>query len=138
VQKIKIKLKRLGKKKIQIFSVELQASMKTLKDLITQIVSFEVQRFNEKQDNPSIISFLTPKELDEKSQSGKVSFGDIYKREKVVEDTSIENALLGFKDGLFVVFIDDQEIKNVEDAIDLTTQSEVVFMRLTFLTGTYW
>ncbi|CAA6821283.1 MAG: Unknown protein [uncultured Sulfurovum sp.] len=135
---IEIKLKKLGKKKIKSFSVTLTASVETLKDLITQMVSHEVERFNEKQDNPTITPFLTPVALDTKSKEGKVSFGDLLNQEKAVIEEAIENALLGFKDGLFLVFIDDREIKEIDETIILTAKSEVVFMRLTFLTGTYW
>jgi len=135
---IEIKLKKLGKKKIKSFVVELQGSVETLKDFITQMVRHEVKRFNEKQDNPTIIPFLTPSQLDQKSQNGKVSFGDLYNGEKAIEEESVENALLAFQDGLFVVFVDDREIKEIDETIILTEKSEVVFMRLTFLTGTYW
>lgn len=135
---IEIKLKKLGKKKIKSFVVELQGSVETLDDLIRQMVRHEVKRFNEEQGSPTIIPFLTPSQLDQKSENGKVSFGDLYNGEKAIEEESVENALLAFQDGMFVVFVDDCEIKSLEERLSLTAQSEVVFMRLTFLTGTYW
>lgn len=135
---IQIKLKKLGKKKIKQFEVELQSSVENLEDLIVEIVKSEVKRFNDKQENPSIVSFLSNQAINEQSESGKVSFGDIYNKDKAIEHEAIENALLAHTDGMFVVFVDDEEIKDLKENITITEHSEVVFLRLTFLTGTYW
>lgn len=135
---IQIKLKKLGKKKIKQFEVELQSSVENLEDLIVEIVKSEVKRFNDKQENPSIVSFLSNQAINEQSESGKVSFGDMYNQDKAIEHEAIENALLAHTDGMFVVFVDDEEIKDLKENITITEQSEVVFLRLTFLTGTYW
>ena len=138
MQKINIKLKKLGKKKIKSFEVALRDEVHTLVDLITQMVQNEVERFNESRENPEIVSFLSNQAVIEKAQDGKVGFGDIDNRDKAIESEAIENALLAFKDGLFVVFINDQEIRELNETIKIDELSEVVFMRLTFLTGTYW
>lgn len=135
---IQIKLKKLGKKKIKQFEIELQSSVENLEDLIVEIVKSEVKRFNDKQENPSIVSFLSNQAINEQSESGKVSFGDMYNQDKAIEHEAIENALLAHTDGMFVVFVDDEEIKDLKENITITEQSEVVFLRLTFLTGTYW
>lgn len=135
---IQIKLKKLGKKKIKQFEIELQSSVENLEDLIVEIVKSEVKRFNDKQENPSIVSFLSNQAINEQSESGKVSFGDIHNQDKAIEHEAIENALLAHADGMFVVFVDDEEIKDLKENITITEHSEVVFLRLTFLTGTYW
>lgn len=135
---VQIKLKKLGKKKIKQFEVELQSSVENLEDLIVEIVKSEVKRFNDKQENPSIVSFLSNQAINEQSESGKVSFGDMYNQDKAIEHEAIENALLAHTDGMFVVFVDDEEIKDLKENITITEHSEVVFLRLTFLTGTYW
>ncbi len=138
VETVEIKLKRLGKKRLKSFSVELKEPVKTLRDLIVQIVDNEVDKFNKKLDNANIITFLTEQEIKEQSKDGKVSFGELHNQTKVPKDEATENALLAFKDGLFVVFIDDKEIKEIDEVITLRDNSEVLFLRLTFLTGTYW
>ena len=138
MQNIKIKLRKLGKKKIKNFEVVLKDKVHTLKDLITQMVQNEVERFNESRENPQIVSFLSNQAISEKAQDGKIGFGDIANRDKAIESEAVENALLAFKDGLFVVFIDDEEIRELNQNIKIDELSDVVFMRLTFLTGTYW
>jgi len=138
MNKINIKLKKLGKKKIKFIEIILKEEVHRLESLILQMVENEVERFNEKMENPQILSFLSTHTLNKKAQEGKVAFGDIANQEKVMLSEAVENALLAFKDGLFVVFIDDEEIKTLNQEIKIDASSEVVFMRLTFLTGTYW
>jgi len=138
MKKISIKLRRLGKRKINTIDFEIENSINNLEDLIREIVKSEVLKFNDKLDNPLLVSFLTTKEIEDKSKEGKVSFGENYNQDRAIESEAIENALLSFSDGVFVVFIDDEEIKDLKQNITITEQSEVVFLRLTFLTGRHW
>jgi len=133
-----IKLKRLGKKKVKSVNFIIENPINTLNDLITECVTAEVNRYNEERDKPSLISFLSPKEIEEQSETGKITFNDNYNKKKVVILEAVENAQLAFKDGLFVVFVDDDEIKTFNQELNLTPQSEISFIRMTFLVGTYW
>jgi len=133
-----IKLKRLGKKKVKSVNFIIENPINTLNDLITECVTAEVNRYNEERDKPSLISFLSPKEIEEQSETGKITFKDNYNKKKVVILEAVENAQLAFKDGLFVVFVDDDEIKTFNQELNLTPQSEISFIRMTFLVGTYW
>lgn len=135
MQNINIKLKRLGKRKIKEIDFEIENSVVTLEEFITEIVKSEVSKFNDKLENPLLVSFLSTKHIEEKAQEGKVAFGDNYNQERAIESEAIENALLAFTDGMFVVFIDDEEIKDLNQNINITEATEVVFLRLTFLTG---
>lgn len=133
--KLKIKLKKLGKKKLQTLNYDFNQEITSLQMLISEIVKIEVQKFNDKLENPTITSFLSIAAIEQQSQEGKVAFGDNYNQTKAIESEAIENALLAFQDGMFTVFIDDEEIKDLITPIQLLEESEVVFLRMTFLTG---
>lgn len=133
-----LQLKRLGKKKIHLLEFEIEKQPQTLKELIEQCVKSEVKRYNEKREEIKLMSFLSPKDIQEQSETGKIGFGDLENRELAQVDEAIANALLAFEDGLFVVFVDDEEIKSFEQSIALKPDSVIAFIRLTFLTGTYW
>jgi hypothetical protein len=135
---MKIQLKRLGKKKVKTLDYQIDTIPKTLKELIESCVKAEVKIYNEKRENTQLISFLSPKDIQEQSEKGKIGFGDIANTTLAIEQEAIENALLGFKDGLFVVFVDDEEIKKLDLKLTLTEKATITFLRLTFLTGTYW
>ena len=133
-----LQLKRLGKKKIHLLEFEIEKQPQTLKELIEQCVKSEVKRYNEKREEIKLMSFLSPKDIQEQSETGKIGFGDLENRELAQVDEAIANALLAFEDGLFVLFVDDEEIKSFEQSIALKPDSVIAFIRLTFLTGTYW
>ncbi len=142
-----LQLKRLGKKKIHLLEFEIEKQPQTLKELIEECVKSEVKRYNEKsevkrynekREEIKLMSFLSPKDIQEQSETGKIGFGDLENRELAQVDEAIANALLAFEDGLYVVFVDDEEIKSFEQSIALKPDSVIAFIRLTFLTGTYW
>jgi hypothetical protein len=64
-----------------------------------------------------------------------VGFGDITNQHQANLADAIENAMLGFTDGLFVVFINDEEIRSLDSAVELNEDSQVTFVRMTFLSG---
>ena len=107
-----LQLKRLGKKKIHLLEFEIEKQPQTLKELIEECVKSEVKRYNEKREEIKLMSFLSPKDIQEQSETGKIGFGDLENRELAQVDEAIANALLAFEDGLYVVFVDDEEIKS--------------------------
>lgn len=135
---ITINLKRLGKKKIYKQPYIIKETIYTLKDLIRVCVITEVERFNEKTENKSLLQFLTPADIQKQSEKGKIGFGELHNTQKAEVEESLENAFLAHKDGLFVVFIDDEEVEDLDQDILVTEHTNITFIRLTFLTGTYW
>ncbi|WP_234859522.1 hypothetical protein [Aquimarina aquimarini] len=138
MQEISIHLKRLGKKKIHSTTIHTNKAINTLEDLLIACVKSEVSKFNEKRENPHLLPFLTPSDIQKQSTSGKIGFGEIHNLDKATIEESIQVAIQGFKDGLFIIFINDNEIQELEQEIHLDQESIVTFLRMTFLTGTYW
>ena len=135
---LELQLKRLGKKKILKEKVILNEEVSSLKDLITVFVTNSIKDFNEKIDTNKALVFLTPEEIQEQSQTGKIGFGQLENKTKPDEVKSIENAIQCFKDGVFLVFMDDEEIKTLDEKIQLNNTTTIVFLRMTFLAGTHW
>ena len=133
-----LQLKRLGKKKVKEVPFTLKENPKNLEDLLIGCVKNQVDAFNKKRTEVNIIGFLSPAEIQEQAQSGKVDFGDITNTELAKHQQAIDNVLLAFKDGLFVVFVDDDQITDLKAPLQLTSESVIAFIRLTFLVGTYW
>ncbi|WP_458627034.1 hypothetical protein [Winogradskyella sp. PC D3.3] len=133
-----LQLKRLGKKKVKEVSFTLEDHPKNLEELLIGCVKHQVKAFNTKRTEVNVIGFLSPAEIQEQAQSGKVDFGDINNTDLANLQKAIDTVLLGFKDGLFVVFVDDEEITDLKAPLQLTSNSIIAFIRLTFLVGTYW
>ncbi len=135
---LEINLKRLGKKKIYKSKVTIHHEIKCLKDLIETLVRNNVRDFNNNIDDTKVLAFLTPLEIQTQSESGKIGFNSVENKTKADISKSIKNALQAFEDGIFLVFIDDDEIQSLNEKITLKTSSTIVFIRMTFLAGTYW
>ncbi len=137
-QIITVKLRRLGKKRVHVYPIEVLQQPTNLRELLMECVRSEVHRFNTRTENKNMLSFLSTTVIQEKATTGKIGVGVLFNTKKEVLETAIENVLLAFKDGVFVVFIDAIEIKDIFETIHLDEKSEITFMRLTFLTGTFW
>ena len=135
--KLTIQLKRLGKKRVKSIDYELP-EVRTLRELLRAVVEREVTKFNERRVAETLLPFLTPVGIQEQSTTGKVGFGEVSNRRMADPETSVEAALTGFQDGLFLVFHDDEELKDLDATVHLRHGSTLAFLRMTFLTGTYW
>ena len=72
------------------------------------------------------------------AETGKVSYGDPMDDRKADVEKAVLNALQCFDDGIVALFADGVRYTRREEEILLKDQSEVTFVRLTFLAGRMW
>ncbi len=140
---IYLSIKMLGKRRAVINKLPLLLPDKfyqdpTLKNFLHLVVTQQVEQFNAKADQESILPFLSPSELDEMSTHGKVTFGQLHNPEKANVEKAIETAIQAFEDGIYLVVIDGENKEDISEKIDLKDVAEVVFIRLTMLAGSIW
>ena len=135
---MQIQLKKLGKKKIKIIEVTLEKQPETLRELISECVKSEVKRFNDSREDTSLIPFLSTHEIGEQAQEGKITFGDKENRTLADLSVALDTAFLAFTDGLFAVFVDDEEVKALDAPLTITPETVITFIRLTFLAKAPW
>ena len=140
---INLSVKILGKKRpaIKNTAIEIENPFNQnsiLRDLITEVVKSQVNAFNKKREGENILNYLNPNEIADSEKTGKITFGEVYNKEKANLEEAIETAIQAFEDGLYFVFIDDKKIEALEAEINLTEDSEITFIRLTALTGGYF
>ncbi|WP_282164675.1 hypothetical protein [Cellulophaga baltica] len=138
MEALTIQLKRLGKKKVKQFPLTFESTPKTLKELLEACVKNQVEAFNKKRLEVNVVGFLSPTEIQEQAESGKVDFGELTNKDLAAVQEAIDNVMVAFKDGLFVVFVDGDEITTLEAPLTLTDESVIAFIRMTFLVGSYW
>ncbi|AIZ42318.1 hypothetical protein [Cellulophaga baltica] len=138
MEALTIQLKRLGKKKVKQFPLTFESTPKTLKELLEACVKNQVEAFNKKRLEVNVVGFLSPTDIQEQAESGKVDFGELTNKDLAVVQEAIDNVMVAFKDGLFVVFVDGDEITTIEAPLTLTDESVIAFIRMTFLVGSYW
>ncbi|MCL2157451.1 MAG: hypothetical protein FWH54_05470 [Methanobrevibacter sp.] len=143
-----IQVKQIGRKRpvitkeLRIDSIATDSKIK-LKDLIKEIVKIEVHEFQNRQKNQkikeknknNILSYLSPEEIEDKAEEGKIAIYDVKNKKEVDLDEAISVAFLAFEDGIYFVFLDGEKIENIDDLIQVKNDSELMFLRLTMLAG---
>jgi hypothetical protein len=135
---LRLEVKQVGRKKA-IASRELPlgdlASNPTLRDLIERIVTLEVSAFRERQRDGLLIRALTEVQIQEQRETGKIAMGGLEDAQEVQTDDAVKVALQAFEDGLYYVFMNDEQIESLEQPVNLSTQSKIMFLRLVALAG---
>ena len=137
---IYVRVKAIGKRK-DILAPALYTipdGICSLRQLLTAVVQKEVDRYNNKEAEAQLIPFLTQQELGDQAKIGKVSFGSIYSDKKADPGKAVANAIGCWEDGLVRVFMNDEELTDLDAKLVIEEQAIFTFMRLTFLAGSIW
>lgn len=110
---------------------KINEDINTLKNLLIALVCKEVAEFNSRDK----LSYLTEGQSRSKE---KISFTKKYNSKVVEKEEAIKTMVMGFKDGLFKVFLNDREIENLNDSITLKNRDHLVLIRFTMLSGGIW
>jgi hypothetical protein len=137
-----ISAKALGRKKplFEDFSVPPPAALAggqpvTLRDLIGHVVRAEVAAFKQRQAERRLLKALTAKQIDEGLAAGKVQAGGSELDQHVDPEHAVATAVEAFADGLFLVVVDETEVKELDSVVPLTPSSRLTFIRFTMLAG---
>ncbi len=145
---IKVQVKQAGRRENKIVTAKLllKQAPKTAGELIAGAVKAayavhyektnEIEAF-ENGDLSGVIIY-TQDELEQKAAGGKIDFVFLKNNKKVSEKKAVETALQAFEDGLVAVFVDGTRYENTADALELTGNETVTFVKLTMLTGRLW
>lgn len=106
-----------------------------LRDLIHHVVEKEVEAFRERQQERRLVRVMSSQDITQGERNGKIDPGGRDLNQIVNVEDAIAAALQAFEDGLYFVFIDDIQQTNLDAEIFPKTNSKVVFLRLTALTG---
>jgi len=135
-----VNVKQLGKCKnaVEGIPVNLNQAPETLAQLITEIVICQVHAYNERLKENDVLRYLTVDNIKEKSQEGKIGFGINYNRMRADTRESVLNALQSFNDGIFRVFVGEEELTSLGQPVYLNENDKLTFVRLTMLAGRMW
>lgn len=135
---LSLTLKQLGRKKAlttRNYSLGNFPSQPTLTELLTRIVTLEVNAFRERQTDNQFLRALTETELLEAAQTGKISLGGQEFTQEVNTDEAIQTAIQAFQDGLYYVFNGETQIEYLTDVVNLEIRQDIMFLRLVALVG---
>ena len=138
--KVYVNVKQIGKRKNKIDKKKYEISEKitTVKELLTEFVTINVNEFNNGFTENDIVPDLTDEKINDLSDAGKISFGVDYNGQKQDLEKAVENALQSYEDGIYRIFVNDAEVGEIDCEINLKENDELTFVRLTMLAGRMW
>ncbi|MBQ2152274.1 MAG: hypothetical protein II440_02405 [Clostridia bacterium] len=140
MKEIKINIKSVSGKKSRITTRTMlfDENINVVEELIKAAVATTVNEYNERRETSDLITVLTPGLIEDKAQTGKVSFGVNYGEKSPDLETAVNNALEAFADGIVVIFADDKKLDSLDEAIDINDIKSLTFVKLTMLAGRIW
>ena len=136
--------KALGQKKplFADFSIPLPPDIRegegglTLGKLIERIVRQQVAGFRQRQESRKLLRVFTARQIAEGVERGKIeSGGSEVEPQQVDEEEAVATALQAYEDGLYLVVIDGQQPRSLEQEVFVSSESKITFVRLTLLAG---
>lgn len=133
---IKIKVKQLSKLKDVLTYINYCTQAITVKDLITEMVAFNVREYNAKRDKKTLF-LLSDKTIEALVATGKIDFGQALNTRKVDVTIMQEEALFQFKNDRFIILNETtkHEYKTLDEPLLLSEGDALVFIKLTLLSG---
>ena len=138
--KVYISVKQIKKRAGQVTACpyELNTVPGTLRQLISKLVSDGVEGYNLRLKETENTVLITKDEIDDMSQVGKIGFGIPYGSNPANFQEALETAVQGFEDGLYRIFIGEQEIESLDAPLHLQEDDTITIIRLVMLTGGFF
>lgn len=138
--KLYVNVKQAGSRKNYITKEEiiLESVPLTLRELIKQVVTKNVKEFNENLKKERLVDYLTQDNIEIKAELGKVSFGNTYNDTKQNLKKALETAYLAYEDGIYKVFIGENEAGVLDESLKLKEDDILTFIKFTMLAGRMW
>jgi hypothetical protein len=115
-------------------TLPLEAGPVSARQLIEAAVTAEVAAYEQRADEATLVRLLTERDLAEDLARGAVRMGDIERPPEVNVTDAVATALLAFDDGIFKVFVGEQELDG-SSQIDVFDGADLLFLRLVPLAG---
>jgi hypothetical protein len=136
---IYINIKALAKRRplIEKKAFEVDGEIASSNGLISCIVRRNVEAYNAKAVDTPIFPYMTSDALANASATGKIGFGDRKSENAADATAAVENAIQSFRDGIFKLFVFDNEVMP-DEPLTIHENDEITLIRLTMLAGRLW
>ncbi|GAB6982476.1 hypothetical protein [Prevotella dentasini] len=114
--------------------ITLNSDPETLFDILHDLTRQGLIAAQAQPDNTA----FTDDEIVSQAEEGRIRLAEGYGENYDTLEKALQRTLQAYEDSLFRVFIDGEEADSLDAPIALDDGSEVVFLRMTMLTGLYF
>ena len=127
--------KKLGsRKELGRHPIEIDETANTLEAILYTLTRQGLAEAQTPKENHA----LSDSEIAEQAEEGRIRFAENYGENHDTMAKAMERTKQAYDDGLFKVFINGEEVTEWNGPITLCQGTEVIFLRLTMLTGLYF
>ena len=137
--KVFVNIKQAGKRKAVLSKKEcsIDPSVSTLRQVLEYFTRIEATKFNSR-DEESYLLYADEDEIEDLAGEGKIGFGYKHNGKQVDPEDAVGKTIESFNDGLVRVFLNDNELTQLDEPAVIKEKDEFTFIRFTFLTGRMW
>lgn len=137
--RVYVNIKQAGKRRPVLEKKEysMDPGIRTLREILTFFTLAEAEKFSRK-DEESWFLYDDEEALGDTASEGKVGFGYRHDGKKIDPAEAVRRTLESFGDGLVRVFLNDEELTELDTVNEIKEDDVFTFVRFTFLTGRMW
>ena len=135
-----VSLKHMGNiaRKVKSHPFVLERTPRTLRELIEESVRACIRAYRERGEQANAPKPLTDEQYEGMREVGKFAFGVHYNENAVNEEKAVAAAVEAVADGLVRIFKGNEEICELDEAIDIAEGDVFTFVKLTMLAGSFF
>ena len=135
-----VSLKHMGNiaRKVKAHPFVLSRTPRTLRELVAESVRSCIRAYKERGENANSPKPLTDEQFTGMREVGKFAFGVHYNENETHEEKAIAAAVEAVADGLVRIFKGNEELCELDEAIDIAEGDVFTFVKLTMLAGSFF
>ncbi|GAB2977908.1 hypothetical protein [Nocardioides montaniterrae] len=130
-----VETKVVGSKDTEHLHVLLRHDVRTLRDLVVELVRHEIAAYDQRRAASRVLRVLTPADLARGVETGTYGRESRAVPAPPSEREAADRALEAFVDGLFFVFLDGVQVEDLDAPVVVHPDSTMRLVRLVALAG---
>lgn len=106
-----------------------------LRELLATLVAHELDGFDARQRENSLLRVLSPTDLARGADTGRYAAEPRPPQQAPPLSDAVQRAEEAFADGLFFVFVDGRQVESLDEPVTVAADSRVRLVRLVALAG---
>ena len=130
-----VETRSVGQARGAVTDLPLPPGVRSLRELIGELVALELREYVDRRLDGSVFRVLTPADLERAAGTGRYAVEPRALAEPPTVQAATRVALEAFVDGLFVVFVDDEQVTDLDRTVVVESGTRLLLVRLVALAG---
>jgi hypothetical protein len=130
-----VETRSVGQARGAVTDLPLPPGTRTLRELLGELVVLELREYVDRRLDESVFRVLTPADLERAAGTGRYAVEPRGFAEPPTAQAATRVALEAFVDGLFVVFVDDAQVTDLDQPLVVEGGTRLLLVRLVALAG---